>query len=409
MRRFVTAAPAVVVLLVTSLLIVAAPNAIKQVQLAEMTARVTLAQNQLDTSDLLERLNAEVAAIGEATLPSVVHLSVIRDQRSDDGGRAFSNGSGWVLDDDGHIVTNAHVVARAARIRVEFYDGRVTRGEIVSLDGRTDIAVVKVDPEPGVLPIRFASGRPLTIGDRVYAFGSPFGIKFSMSEGIVSGLGRSDGANMLGLSPGYTNYIQTDAAINPGNSGGPLVDVNGRLIGMSTAIANSAEQGFQPGVSGQSAGIGFAVPLETIERVTEQLIEDRLVLRGYLGVEFDVSRDARLVLEDRGTIGDGVLINTVPPEQPASRAGIETGDVIIAIDGRPTPTPDILRAIISVQRPGTEIAFTVVRRDGTTQDVPVRLGAAFDIPRGGLRYIPGSQDMTTEEARARVRSRFGSD
>jgi S1-C subfamily serine protease len=404
----VTIAPALVVLLATSILLFAAPNAIKRVQIADLSAQVALAQDQIDNSTLLERLNRDVSAIADSVLPSVVHLSVIRGPQAENAGGRFSNGSGWVLTDRGHVVTNYHVIAGAERIRVEFFDGRVTRGELLSVDRRTDIAVVKVDPGPGVLPIRQANGQPLRVGERVYAFGSPFGIKFSMSEGIVSGLGRSDGANMLGLSPGYTNYIQTDAAINPGNSGGPLVDTNGRLVGMNTAIANSAEQGFEPGVSGQSAGIGFAVPLETIERVTEQLVDDKIILRGYLGVSFNVRRDARLVLEDRGQIGDGVLIDRVPRGEPADRAGIEPGDVITAINGRPTPTPDILRAIISVQRPGSPADFTVIDDEGDARTVRVNLGAAVDQGRRGLLYSPGSSEMTPNEARAWVRARRGS-
>jgi len=408
-RRFYTFGPALVVLAVTAITLVAAPSAVKQIQLANLGAKLTLAQNQLDRSDLLERINAEVASIGDAVLPSTVHLRV--STRTPDGDSDLANGSGWVLDDQGHLVTNAHVVATAEAIRVEFFDGRVTEAQVIGLDARTDIAVLKVDPGPGLFPIRRATDQPLRSGERVYAFGSPFGIRFSMTEGIVSGLGRSEGANALGLRGGYTNYIQTDAAINPGNSGGPLVNVNGRLVGMNTSIANAAPQNFGgqviPGLTGQSAGIGFAVPLETIERITEQIIDYDFVLRGYLGVSFGTMGwnrpDERRILERRGVIGDGVLITGVPRGQPAAEAGLKPGDIIIAIDGRLTPTVDVVRSIISVQRPGQQVDIRVVR-DGEDQplDIPVRLGAARDLPGGNILYIENSENMTTAEIIARL-------
>ncbi len=408
MRRFITAGPALIVLLVAAVALIAAPNAIKQVQLANISAKLTLAQNRLDNSNILEQLNAEVSAVGDAVLPSTVHLRV--DNRGDrrTNRPPFSNGSGWVYDEAGHIVTNAHVVAQASNVTVEFMDGRVAQGTVIGLDNKTDIAVVKVDPREGLFPVRRASGRPLVIGERVYAFGSPFGIKFSMTEGIVSGLGRSEGSTMLGLSPGYTNYIQTDAAINPGNSGGPLVDINGRLVGMNTAIANAVQETSQSGFAGQSAGIGFAVPLETIERFVSQLIDEDLILRGYLGVQFGFrGGDPRVILERRGFTGDGVLIGSVPEGQPAAAAGFQPGDIITAIDGRPTPTPDILRSIIAVKTPGTEAEFTVVRAgEDEPLQIPVRLGAAIDTGPGGafLTYIPGSEEMTPAQVREFVRN-----
>jgi S1-C subfamily serine protease len=401
MRRFYTFGPALVVLTVTAITLVAAPAAVKQIQLANLGATVTLAQNQLDRSDLLERLNDEVAAVGDSALPSTVHLRV---RNRVEGGVDLANGSGWVLDHDGHIVTNAHVVAAAEGIRAEFYDGRVTRAQVVGLDARTDIAVLKVDPGPGLFPIRRATDEPLRSGERVYAFGSPFGISFSMTEGIVSGLGRSEGANALGLAGGYTNYIQTDAAINPGNSGGPLVNVNGRLVGMNTSIANAAPQNLGgqsiPGLTGQSAGIGFAVPLETIERVTDQIINYDFVLRGYLGVSFGVwgNPDPRRILEERGVIGNGALVGGVVDGQPAAKAGMRPGDVIVEIDGRPTPTVDVVRSIVSVQKPGDTITVTVVRQgEDEPLDIDVKLGAAADTRGGGIRYIENSENMTTEE------------
>src|SRR5690606_11624250 len=138
-----------------------------------------------------------------------------------------STGAGWVYDDIGHVITNAHVVQSAKRVSVEFFDGRVVRGQVIGMDPYTDIAVIRADPDATYFPARRATDRLPRTGEHVYAFGSPFGFKFSMSQGIISGLGReAAGSNVPG---GYTNYIQTDAAVNPGNSGGPLVNTDGHV------------------------------------------------------------------------------------------------------------------------------------------------------------------------------------
>ncbi|MCA9307728.1 MAG: trypsin-like peptidase domain-containing protein, partial [Phycisphaerales bacterium] len=201
-------------------------------------------------------------------------------------------------------------------IEVEFHDGRVREAEVVGLDSATDIAVLKVGNVSGLFPLRRATNEPVHMGDQVFAFGSPFGIKFSMSRGIVSGLGRGDAAHMMGMRRGYTNFIQTDAAMNPGNSGGPLVDIYGRVIGMNAAIANNAQPDQETaGFSGQSAGIGFAIPLETVESVVDQIIESKLVLRGYLGVLIgDTSAE---YAESIGLNRRGVVVTGVPDDQPA--------------------------------------------------------------------------------------------
>ncbi len=411
MRRFYTYGPALLVLLTAAVAIIAAPPVLRQIQIAQIQAEVTRAQAELDGSTLLEQINAEKQAIAQAVQPSVVHLDVtLRGEGSRRGFR--SNGSAFIYDETGHLITNAHVVRGATSIRAEFFDGRVMAAEIVGTDDRTDIAVLKVDPGRGMIPIRRASGEPLYAGDQVFAFGSPFGIKFSMSGGIVSGLGRSDGASFVNMVQGYTNFIQTDAAINPGNSGGPLVDVNGRLVGMNAAIANNREQFDQdsdmPAVQGQSAGIGFAIPLETIENVVDQLIDNEVVLRGYLGVMLGNYEFVRRRLESEGFMGSGVLISRTPPSQPAAEAGLRDGDVVIAIQDRDTPNIDVLRSIISVQEPGKPVNITVWR-DGEPVTITVPLGAAFDTdPRetgSTLFYVPGSEQMTEEQIREFIRNR----
>ncbi|HBS28909.1 MAG TPA: hypothetical protein DEB06_05550, partial [Phycisphaerales bacterium] len=329
----------------------------------------------------------------------VVHIQARTAGRR--GPRA--SGAGWFYNDQGFIVTNAHVIEDADNIRVELHDGRVREAEVVGVDPYTDIALLKVDPSPGVIPLRRATGSPVLVGEQVFAFGSPFGIKFSMSRGIVSGLGRSEAASFVGMRGGYTNFIQTDAAINPGNSGGPLVNIDARVIGMNAAIANNVQwDGNGEPLQGQSAGIGFAIPLDTIESVVEQLMERAVVLRGFLGVSLgpdfgpDVARATGLAYD-----GAGAVLQAVPPGQPAAVAGLRTLDIVTAIDGHPVPNSDVLRSLISIRKPGEAVDVTVWRA-GAVQTIPVRLGAAYNDPQRRLNYIPGSERMTLREIRARM-------
>ncbi len=403
MRRFVSMGPGMVVLVAVLAVVVAAPAAIRQIDVARIAATVLLAQDRLDSSTFLEDANQSMRDVADAALPSVVH---IRARSRFRGPAAW--GAGWVLDDQGHVVTNAHVVSDSSSIRVELYDGRVREATVVGTDEHTDIAVLQLDAE-GMIPMRRASGEAVFIGDRVFAFGSPFGIKFSMSEGIVSGLGRSD--DRIRGSTGYTNYIQTDAAINPGNSGGPLVDVNGKVIGMNTAIANAADGQSQ----GQSAGIGFAIPLETIEAITAQIIDENEILRGYLGISLapgnEFNRQFAREQFDVDFDGAGVLVRDAPRGQPASRSGLLAGDVILSVDGQATPTSDVLRSVVSTRTPGYEIPVEIWR-DGDVEGLTVKLGAAYHrVERQGNRdvltldYIENSENMSLEQIRREVRRR----
>lgn len=406
MRRFLYYGPSVLVLLTAIAVLLGAPIVIRDLHTAQISARVMLAQATLDQGGELQRINLQTRAIAEATLPGVVHIQASRIVRgtSRSGDREFersseSTGAGWIYDEAGYIVTNAHVVRDAASVRVELYDGRVREPRIVGVDPHTDIAVLKIDPGPGLVALRRASGEPIFVGDRVFAFGSPFQIKFSMSQGIISGLGRGEAAGIMGMRTGYTNFIQTDAAINPGNSGGPLVDVTGRVIGMNAAIANAVEQSGTTS-TGQSAGIGFAIPLETIEAVVGQLMNERIVLRGYLGVTLqDRDRAPREFdrLESEGFRGAGVLLQSVREGQPADKAGLKSGDVIVSVVGRDTPNASVLTSVVSVQQPGSQIEIRFWR-DGEYSTATARLGAAVT-NRATLspEYIPRSEDMTTEE------------
>lgn len=397
MRRFVTIGPAFLVLLTTALVLFAAPSTLRAMQIAGIQAQVHNARVSLASEGVLDAENRELSNIAQSVLPSVVHLSVRY-------GRGFggttSNASAWIYDQQGHIVTNAHAVANASVIRAELYDGRVERAQIVGVDPKTDIAVLKIDPGPGVIPTARDNADQIRIGHRVFAFGSPFGIKFSMSSGIVSGMGRSDGASFVRGIAGYTNYIQSDAAINPGNSGGPLVDTNGNIVGMNTSIANAPSQDGSDGPTGQSAGIGFAIPLKTLISVVDQLLDHQVILRGYLGV-----RPARTlgILRDPITnqvVDKGVTIANVPANEPAFHSGIRPGDVITMIGNRETPDFSVLRSVVSVLEPGKITNVRLVRED-QEMVLPVRIGAAID-DGGGIRYLPGSESLTENEIRSRI-------
>ncbi|MGD1916156.1 MAG: S1C family serine protease [Phycisphaerales bacterium] len=257
MRRFITLGPAAVVLLTVLAALLAAPEIVRQTEATQARSQVLLARQELGQDDILLRINRATRAIAKSVEPGVVHLMTASRFR---GGSA---GSGWVYDDEGHILTNAHVVGGFDRLSVQLYTGRVMRAEVVGVDVFTDIAVLKAEDTTGLVPLPRATGEIPEQGDRVYAFGSPFNFKFSMSEGIVSGLGRDPNTGASGSA--FTNFIQTDAAVNPGNSGGPLIDVQGRVIGMNVAIATgrSGDGQITP-TEGQSAGISFAIPLPTI-------------------------------------------------------------------------------------------------------------------------------------------------
>ncbi|MEM7623305.1 MAG: trypsin-like peptidase domain-containing protein, partial [Planctomycetota bacterium] len=279
MRPFQTAIPALFVLVACAAVYLAIGPIADRIEASRTSSGITLARQVIDQDDILSQIDRAVVAVADSVRPSVVHLDV--ENRSGRR-RSRSNGSGWIYDGRGHIVTNAHVVRGATGVRVEFPSGRVESGEVVGIDPYTDIAVVKVSPRGGVFPLARSASGGVMQGQRAYAFGSPFGFKFSMSEGIVSGVGRVPGASAS--FGGFTNFIQTDAAVNPGNSGGPLVDARGELIGMNVAIATGRES--EGTTEGDSAGISFAIPLETIENVVPQLIGDGRVARGFLGLSF---------------------------------------------------------------------------------------------------------------------------
>jgi putative serine protease PepD len=259
-----------------------------------------------------------------------------------------ATGSGFVIDEQGHIVTNQHVVDGAQAVTVRFSDGTEVEATVVGTDPSTDIAVLDVDrPSSELTPLSFAANGSLEVGDAVIAIGSPFGLEGTLTSGVISALGRE-----IRSPNGFTieNVVQTDAALNQGNSGGPVLDDQGRVVGVAAQIRSE---------SGGSVGIGYAVPGDTAQRVARELIEDGSVEHAYLGVSLPPDGAARLV----GVVEDS----------PANRAGLQSGDEVTKVDGNEIETGDDLRAAIDAKKPGDKITLTI-ERAGDERTVQVTLG-----------------------------------
>ena len=260
-------------------------------------------------------------------------------------------GSGVIVSQSGYILTNNHVVEGADEIEVVLNDGRHTKGKVIGTDPDSDLAVLKIGLEK--LPaIVLGNSDALQVGDQVLAIGTPFGVGQTVTGGIVSALGR----NQLGINT-FENFIQTDAAINPGNSGGALVDTNGNLLGINTAIYSR---------SGGSMGIGFAIPVSTAKLVLEGLVKDGQVTRGWIGVEpNDLSPELADTFGVKST--EGVIITGVLQNGPAAKAGVKPGDVIEAIGERQIHDVTQLLSVVASLKPGAAANFTIARKNQKLQ------------------------------------------
>jgi putative serine protease PepD len=297
-----------------------------------------------------------VAGVAEAVLPCVVSISV-----------ADATGSGFVISADGFVLTNNHVVAGVdddEPIELGLFDGRRVEAEIVGRSSSYDLAVLHTDA-PDLEPVILGDSDAVAVGDPVIAVGSPLGLEGTVTSGIISALDRPVTAGDSS-EQSYMNALQTDAAINPGNSGGPLVDAEGRVIGVNSAIASlglGAESG--------SIGLGFAIPIDQAQRTAGQLIENGEAVHPVIGVLLDdgyTGAGARVRADDGDT-------PAVTPGSPADRAGISPGDVIVAIDGEPVGGAGELVVALRTREPGQEVVLTI-ERDGDTRAVNVTLGAA---------------------------------
>ena len=267
-----------------------------------------------------------------------------------------ASGSGFVLDRQGRIVTNAHVVAGARDVQVQFgEDGPSVDADLVGSDPSSDLAVLRVEPGDvagGLRPLRLANSDDVRVGDLAVAIGNPFGLPGTATAGIVSALGRQiDAPNGFSI-PGA---IQTDAAINPGNSGGPLLDRNGRVIGVNSQIATG-------GAGNTNVGVGFAVPANTVRKVVPDLEDDGRVRRAYLGVSTSES-----------PTGTGALVREVVPGAPTDDAGLQAGDVITRVGGTAIRRPEDISAAIADRKPGDALRIAY-RRGGDDRTAEVNLG-----------------------------------
>lgn len=295
--------------------------------------------------------------------PSIVNISTVSEEEEDQlqrrrerdpfdffyhFGPRRSLGSGFVLDADGYIITNHHVVDEATEIVVRTNDEKEYKAEIVGGDAKTDIAVIKINDATGLVPVPLGDSDELKVGEWVVAVGTPFGLDHTVTAGIVSAKGRK--INRPDQSP-YDDFIQTDAAINPGNSGGPLVNLKGQVVGINTAIYSR---------SGGNIGIGFAIPINLARQIVPQLKEAGYVTRGWLGVliqpvDEDIAKSLDL------PEAQGALVAKVFGDSPAAKAGIEVGDVIVEFDGQPIRKSNDLPSIVASTPVGKAVKVGLVR------------------------------------------------
>ncbi len=352
-------------------------QALKPEWLPSRPAPVTLQQAPTMTGDDEPKRSGSYREAARAALPAVVHIYTTQQVKKrrhplldDPVFRHFFGerpegppqqnlglGSGVLVSSDGYILTNFHVIEAAREIQVSLNDGHTHKARVIGSDPESDLAVlqIKADKLPA---ITFGQMETLRVGDIVLAIGNPFGVGQTVTMGIVSALGRSH----LGINT-FENFIQTDAAINPGNSGGALVDINGNLVGINTAIYSR---------SGGSLGIGFAIPVSSAKHIMEQIIQFGAVTRGWIGVEAQ-EITAELAESFGLPDSDGALIAGVVRGSPADAAGIRPGDVLLTVDGKPVTNPQVMLDLIAALRPEERSPFRL-RRDRNIVELQVKVG-----------------------------------
>ncbi|MGQ9616235.1 MAG: DegQ family serine endoprotease [Spirochaetota bacterium] len=345
-----------------------------------------------------------ISAVAEALTPTVVYINVTGTviQRAPDFGYPFGDdpffryffgppqqserqvpisalGSGVIISKDGYIITNNHVVQNADKITVTLFDGTTHDAKLIGTDPRTDLAVVKIDPVPGMKYAEFGDSDAVKVGEWVVAIGSPRGLSFTVTAGIISAKNRTN-IGVLGPT-GYEDFIQTDAAINPGNSGGPLINLKGKVIGINALIV-SASQG--------SEGLGFAIPSNMAKAISESLIKTGKVTRGYLGVQIqDITPEMLKSLKlEKGF--RGVIVADVFENGPAEKAGIQQGDIIVSYEGKVVESVPMLRNMVAQTAPGTNVKL-VVLRDKKEIEFTVKIGDLEKVE--GMAMAPGGNEL----------------
>ncbi|HKI97889.1 MAG TPA: DegQ family serine endoprotease [bacterium] len=349
---------------------------------------------QRDIETLVRESKAR-AAIVKRVSPAVVHIAVEKTVANDgEGGDQFDDeffrrffgprmpvpprefkqrglGSGTIVDSNGYILTNNHVVEDADKITVKMQDGRELQGKLIGADPATDLAVVKIPADH--LPVaKLGNSDTLEVGETVIAIGNPFGLDMTVTQGIVSAKGRTH----VGLTD-YEDFIQTDASINPGNSGGPLINLKGEIVGVNTAIFSR---------SGGSMGIGFSIPVNMARSIMHSLIESGRVVRGFLGVVIqDITQELADALGVK--VNEGVLIANVGPNSPAAEGGIQQGDIVLKFNGQPVKNSNELRNAVAAIKPGTKVPVELLR-----EGKPLKLRVAVgEQPKDMRAAIEGSK------------------
>lgn len=373
--------------------------------------KYTLAANaNVDPKDVptLDSLSRERRTLVSSVIPAVVSIKTskkvpMRRQHMDPfeffyrNSRQFRNpqeeamvqsslGSGVIVSDEGHIITNNHVVDQVDEIEIQMHDGRTKKARLIGGDATVDLAVLKVD-EPGVKPLKFGDSDAVQAGDFVLAIGNPFGFEETVTDGIISSKGRPNRVD------GFGDFLQTNAAINPGNSGGPLINLRGEIIGINTAIISR---------SGGSQGIGFAIPSNSVKNALESLLKQGRIIRGYLGIQMRTLPPGRTGDQE----SDGVVVEDVVPGSPAAEAQLQRGDVIRKFDGREVKSFMELRSLVSQTDLNKKIELEVVRNgkplkvETQIKEQPIDYQTARVTPRQprqGPTIPQGPQDQQEED------------
>ncbi len=306
----------------------------------------------------------DVRSVVDRVRPAVVFVGIEANLSNFSQPVPVGNGSGAIIDQQGHILTNNHVVASATALKVTLPDGRTFDAKVIGADPVTDLAVIQIPANANLPTIPLGDSSQLRVGDWVVAIGNALGLEGgpTVTQGVVSAMDRTiteqNGASISGL-------IQTDAAINPGNSGGPLVNLRGELVGINTAVPGPTGQGVQP------SGIGFAISINEAKPIIQQLLAQGRVVRPYLGIA-PVTLTPAIAAQLGLSVTQGVVVDTIAPTSPAAQAGLQQGDVIVAVDGQGIKSDTQLRQAIQQHKIGDTMTLTIIR-NGQQMDVKATL------------------------------------
>lgn len=363
-----------------------------------------------DDLEVLKRTSRAFSGVAKKAMPAVVYIEVQRpgvpvtgkSGSVDEGLRPYSrnqssqtrHGSGFLVSPDGYILTNNHIVDGVERVTVRLHDGSVFPAAVTGGDPRSEVALLKIEGDE--LPhLELGSTDNLEVGEWVIAVGNPFGLRATLTVGVVSAKGRTN----IGVAE-YEDFIQTDAAINPGNSGGPLLNLDGQVVGMNTAIYSE---------SGGHMGIGFAIPIDMAKIVMERLKKSGKFIRGYLGIQLnrdDINED---MAESFGlTNVTGALVADVLADSPAIEAGLREGDVVLMMNGAEIPDNSSFRSHIALTEPGSQVSLRVFR-NGETEEVVVTVGifpGDIDLARRGAK-LAGELGLTLQELTPEIARHLG--